>query len=155
MVRVQPLDTATIDIWDIADPPVLEPYLFYPRSLPRLLHTIDPCRIFGLTFLMNAMEVFGLHCHTRDRPTVESAMELLGPTIPDDLSCLYVPLPPGERILAVDVRRGAWQDHTYCIQVISIPKSPQVRICRRLLNLGAYLTYLPFYRSVPCWQAIL
>ncbi len=105
MLRMELPDRTTINIWDVAEPPDLLyfPICIYPRDA-RLLHTLDLHKVSGLSFLMLDFGVCAIHGHTSEQPSAISTIEALLIRDRAYICCLFVPLPPGEKILAIGVR---------------------------------------------------
>lgn len=120
MLRMELPHTTEISIWDTAAPPDLTSFhLLLGNHTVRHFHSIDLHKIFGLTFLMSDIGLYDIHGHTREQPSAADAVEHLVPRHRRGLHRLFVPLPPGEKILAIGVRG---QTHsTPCFLVRPLP----------------------------------
>ncbi|KAF5665975.1 hypothetical protein FHETE_6438 [Fusarium heterosporum] len=63
--------------------------------------TISLDRVTGLTFFYTPYRMYGIHGHTVDEPSAVHTLERLPRNLQDRLIWVYVPIPPGERILGM------------------------------------------------------
>ena len=123
MLRMELPCRTNIGIWDTINPidSASSHIILHPRTV-RHFHTIDLNKIFGLTFLISYRGVYNIHGHTSQRLSAKAAIEPLSTRQRQALCCLFVPLPPGEKILAIGVR---WHTRSNpCFLVIS-PTYPE------------------------------
>ncbi|KAF4988065.1 hypothetical protein FGRMN_9985 [Fusarium graminum] len=61
--------------------------------------TISLDRVTGLTFFYTPYKMYGIHGHTVEEPSAVQTLKRLPRNLQDRLIWVYVPIPPGERIL--------------------------------------------------------
>lgn len=103
---------------------------FLQPSVPRppfAFFTVDLESITGLTFFFFGTDLYGLHAHSRREPRAKLPIESNSELIQELLCWVYVPIAPGDRLLAIHVK-------------VDVPLDTSGRILRSLLVRGPVLT---------------
>lgn len=104
-------------IWDTPNPPPLSLCNIMPlgNSSSRRLHVVDTQNIQGITFFFYKSQILNIHIHSPDKPCANYAYESLDPMTPSQVTAIYLPLPPTDKMLVLGIRQSSsmvgWMDN--------------------------------------------
>ena len=94
-------------IWDTPKPPILKHLLPSPlaESESGTFFTITLRDIYGITFLCALGEIAAVHAHTAKAPYAMPALQSVKLHRDHDITWVYLPIPPKDRITAFGIRQ--------------------------------------------------